>query len=419
MSRRLPPLALALAAAGACASSNAMWSARRLANEARALDAEGRVGDAAAAWARAAVKAESVAARHPGSPQVDGALTLQGEALARIGSCGPAVAPLRRVLEGGSDGTLRERAALVLAECALDAGDPAAAERALAGPLEFRDRGRRSRAAYLSGRAAVLRGDVRAALERLSRSEEAAAGFTRARLLAAAGRPDEVAALLDTLTRRRFVEGEWAAVLDDVARALGPDAAGQTLDRLLARQRAPDGARARLLLADGDRRLAGGELDAAQDRYAQVRRLAPDSVEGQRARLLLARVLVPDASGDAALFRAAELARDSLGNARLAGRLFLRIATLAPSSLFAPKALVAAAGLLPESHDSLLAVLSSTYPASPYTLALRGEASPAYAAAEDSLARALGLELRSPAPTVSATVRPPVPGRRGPMLDAP
>ena len=163
------------------------------------------------------------------------------------------------------------------------------------------------------------------------------------------------------------------------------------------------------------RALQRGELDAAQDRYAQVRRLAPDSVEGQRARLLLVRVaasraerpdelaavarrltgllqsgpggpvgtealafqetvrrvLVLDASGDAALFRAAELARDSLGNARLAGRLFLRIATLAPSSLFAPKALVAAAGLLPESHDSLLAVLSSTYPTSPYTLAVR------------------------------------------------
>ena len=75
MSRRLPPLVLALAAAGACASANAMWSARQLANEARALEAEGRAGDAAAAWARAAVKAESVAARHPGSPLVDGALT--------------------------------------------------------------------------------------------------------------------------------------------------------------------------------------------------------------------------------------------------------------------------------------------------------------------------------------------------------
>src|SRR5207245_3492 len=154
MSGRLPQLVLALAAAGACASSNAMWSARQVANEARALEAEGRASDAAAAWARAAVKAESAAARHPGGPLVDEALTLQGEALARIGSCDVAEAPLRRVLEGGSDGTLRERAALVLAQCALDAGDPAAAERALVVPLESRDRGRRSRAAYLAGRAA-------------------------------------------------------------------------------------------------------------------------------------------------------------------------------------------------------------------------------------------------------------------------
>ena len=123
MSGRLPQLVLALAAAGACASSNAMWSARQVANEARALEAEGRASDAAAAWARAAVKAESAAVRHPGGPLVDEALTLQGEALARIGSCDVAEAPLRRVLEGGSDGTLRERAALVLAQCALDAGD--------------------------------------------------------------------------------------------------------------------------------------------------------------------------------------------------------------------------------------------------------------------------------------------------------
>src|SRR3989442_1142141 len=282
-------------------------------------------------------------------------------------------------------------------------------------PLESRDRGRRSRAAYLAGRAAVLRGDVPAALERLAGSEDAAAGFTRARLLAAAGRTGEVAALLDTLTRRRFAEGEWAAALDDVARASGPDVAAHTLDRLLARQRVRDRERARLLLADGNRQLPGGELDAAQRRYAQAERAAPDSVEGQRARLLLVRVtasraerpdelaavarrltgllqsgpggpvdaealafqetvrrvLVLDASGDAALFRAAELARDSLGSAPLAGWLFLRIVTLAPSSLFAPKALVAAAGLLPQSHDSLVALLSSRYPTSPYTLATK------------------------------------------------
>src|SRR2546430_11626639 len=95
MSGRLPQLVLALAAAGACASSNAMWSARQVANEARALEAEGRASDAAAAWARAAVKAESAAARHPGGPLADDALTPPGEALARIRSRGAAPGPAR------------------------------------------------------------------------------------------------------------------------------------------------------------------------------------------------------------------------------------------------------------------------------------------------------------------------------------
>jgi len=185
-----------------------------------------------------------------------------------------------------------------------------------------------------------------------------------------------------------------------------------------------EGQRARLLLV----RVAASRAGSPDELGAVARRLtgllqsgpaAPVGAEALAFEGTVRRVLVPDSSGDAALFRAAELARDSLGSAPLAGRLFLRILTLAPSSLFAPKALVAAAGLLPESHDSLLTLLSSAYPTSPYTLALRGEASPAYAAAEDSLARALGLELRRPALAVSAAVRPPVPGRRGPTLDAP
>src|SRR2546428_7754333 len=221
MSGRLPQLVLALAAAGRGASPAAMWGAGQVANEAGALEADVWAIYCGAAWARAAVKAESAAARHPGGPLVDEALTLQGEALARIGSCGVAEAPLRRVLEDGSDGTLRERAALVLAQCALDAGDPVAAERALVVPLESRDRGRRSRAAYLAGRAAVLRGDVAAALERLAGSEDAAAGFTRARLLAAAGRTGEVAALLDTPARRRFLEGGGGGAARGGARAGG------------------------------------------------------------------------------------------------------------------------------------------------------------------------------------------------------
>src|SRR5207247_1693094 len=84
--------------------------------------------------------------------------------------------------------------------------------------------------------------------------------------------------------------------------------------------------------------------------------------------------------------------RDSLRATHLAAALFESFARAIPTSLFAPKAIVAALALEPGAADSLLPVLDSAYPASPYTLALHGENSPAYAAAEDSLAQMLGVE---------------------------
>jgi hypothetical protein len=120
-------------------------------------------------------------------------------------------------------------------------------------------------------------------------------------------------------------------------------------------------------------------------------------------------------------FRLAELARDSLGAPRLAGQLFLDLATADTGSVFAPKALVAALPLLPDSHDSIIGVLDRVYPASPYTRALRGEASPAYAAAEDSLARELGVEVARVAPASAARsgVHAVLTGPRGPWLNDP
>jgi hypothetical protein len=89
-----------------------------------------------------------------------------------------------------------------------------------------------------------------------------------------------------------------------------------------------------------------------------------------------------------------------------------------PTSIFAPKALVAALALDAPQHDSIVRVLDSRYAASPYTLALHGDPSPAYAAAEESLAVALGLDVGR---DLAAAPRwaPPVPGPRGPPLDAP
>ena len=112
--------------------------------------------------------------------------------------------------------------------------------------------------------------------------------------------------------------------------------------------------------------------------------------------------------------------RDSLAAPHLAGRLFVGFARTHPGSPFAPKALVAALAVLPDAHDSLVAALDARYPASPYTLALRGADSPAFAAAEDFLAQSLGVEREAlQEASFVRRVAPPVPGPRGPTLDPP
>jgi len=459
---RLRAAALGLAVGGAvsCAYYNGMWSAEHLAREARRLEASGRDVDARSYWSRAAVKAESMVVGHPKSRWAEDALVLQGEALARSGGCARAQGTLALALRSVRDGALRERAALAAAECALEQNDPVGADRELAIVVQSRNGRRRSRGTWLAARAAAARGDYASAIEWSRRSEDPAAGPQRARVLLLAGRAGEAIALVDTLARGAVREGEWVSLLEDVSRAAGADAASDALDRLLARGRMPAGARGRLLLADADRLFAAGRTAAAAARYAGVVQLVPDSVEGQRARVRRIRVLAAQADSLPELasarrqlerltenggvgaaadeaqalqslltrasgsveapglvgFGVAELVRDSLRAPRVAARLFLAFAAGRPSSIFAPKALVAAAALLPEQHDSLLAVLDSSHAASPYTLALRGDPSPGFAAAEDSLARALGLESPAAALRVSP-VAPPVPGPRGPLLD--
>ncbi len=125
-----------------------------------------------------------------------------------------------------------------------------------------------------------------------------------------------------------------------------------------------------------------------------------------------------DAETPAERFHRAEVARDSLQATNLAAQMFLDAAGREPASLYAPKALIAALalGLPSERRDSIVAVLDSRYAGSPYTRAFHGEPSLAYAAAEDSLAKALGV------PTARITSTPagprfgvPSPGPRGPL----
>jgi hypothetical protein len=458
--RALPLLALV----AGCTYYNAMWSAERFAKDARRLEADGREPEARTQWARAAVKAESALVRHPRSRWANDALVLRGEGLARSGMCALAAAPIAEALATVREAPLRDRAALAAADCALAAGRPVEAERVLAGPLASDDARRRSRAEYLAGRAAALRLEYETAVVHFRASREPRALRARADALIAAGQIAQAAAVLDTIAAAIATETEWAELLAALADGGGAPAASAALDRMLARGRLPFAAGARLMIADGDRLLAAGAPEPAGARYHAAIAAAPASVEAGTARTRVQRAAAARATSRAALalviaelrrvagldptgagggtrgvlelltqiadtpatpgagFRAAELARDSLAAPQLAGRLFLDLARADPGSLFAPKALLAALTLLPDRHDSILGVLESSYAASPYTRALHGETPLAYSAAEDSLARELGLRLAATSfrgGTQGATL-PLRTGPRGPWLeDAP
>lgn len=451
MKRRALVLAALVACTG-CAYYNAMWSAERFAKQARHAEAKGQVAEARGLWGRAAVKAESVVARHPRSKWTDDAMVLRAEALVRAGGCSQAAAPLERVNALSLDDDLRERTNLAAAECALVTGRPGDASGLLAPILASHDQERRMRAAYLAGRAAWEQGDKTAAARLLAQSTHPAAAPARVRVLLASGATPAALALLDSLDSRRFDEAEWTALLDSTAAAAGPAAASVALDHLLERGRVPGDAAARLLLADGDRR-ATAEPAVATARYAAAAAAAPDPASGDVARIRRLRTLTTtadsladlsplrDALGrsravdyrglvaalnqihqretDVEAFRSAELVRDSLHAPRLAGNLFVDVATRWPASVFAPKAIVAAMALSDARADSLRSVLDATYPSSPYALALRGEAAPAFPAAEDSLARALGVQLAAEPRGNLMRVLPPVPGPRSVWLDPP
>lgn len=462
-SRVLAGGVLALTLTG-CAYYNGMWSAERLARDARRLEARGASGEARLNWGRAATKAESVLVRHPSSRWADDALVLQGEGLARSGACAAAARPLERALREVEEPALRERAALAAARCALERGARAdLAERLLEPVLSSRDARRRSQAAYLAGQVALLREDPATAAERFSRSDLPAAAPARVGALAAAGRGAAALSVMDSVARRDVDETRWTDALAEVSATAGVETASDALERLLTRGRLGAGVRARLLIADGDRLRRARHFDRAAARYAAVLKLTPDSVEAGVARVhalqgelaqareladldsVTARLALLNAAtgeartdearalarsvaevrqedGSEAGFRAAELARDSLDAPALAATLFLRFAARSPGSLFAPKALIAAGQLQPERLDSVRAVLASRYPDSPYTLAFGGTATPAFEVLEDSLAVSLGgarPQTLAAAASVELRVAPPRTGPRGPELDPP
>jgi hypothetical protein len=113
---------------------------------------------------------------------------------------------------------------------------------------------------------------------------------------------------------------------------------------------------------------ARARLDHAKAKLPDASRLA----EADSALQLTARLAgIPDGSG-ATLFLAAETARDAVGAIALARALFLRVAREYATSSLAPRALLAAANLTPDSAAVWKASVMDRYGTSPYAQVLAG-----------------------------------------------
>jgi hypothetical protein len=429
---------LAASLLGACAYYNGLYNANRLAGDARRAEREGRPGEARSLWAQAAVKAESVATRYPGSKYRDDALLLWGQGLARAGGCNRAMDPLGLAVDSSPDPRLRREARLTLADCQLSTRRPDAAIATLAPLLEERDSAVVMEARHLRGLANLKRRDPAAAIDDLSRLPPEVAGLDLVSAYLVLGDAAEAQRALEARTADRYEESRWLPLLDTLG-AASPQAAAQVVDRLSERDDLTTGQQARLALADGRRWAAVGRRDRAEERYRAASGVAPDSAAGRSAAAYLVLgdlvrvtglgelppvqqaleetqrsggpggVIVEPAanlvgalqsvleseepiSRDVRLFLLGEMFRDSLDLPHLATAIFLRMAQDHPESEFAPKALLAAVTLDPVRADSVARVLDARYPASPYTLALSGAGGPRFTQLEDSLGTRLAQE---------------------------
>lgn len=414
-----------------CAYYNGLYNANRLVREAERAERDGRTGEARSLWSQAAVKAESVASRHPTSKYRDDALYLQGHALERTGSCSQAVGPLALAGDSSPDLALRVSSLLLLGDCRLQLREPESTLVAVAPVLHDGNAEARSRALLLRGRALLQLGRNEAALEELTASGAREGAYAKAVALARLDRRDEAAAALGAVIDGPYSEASWLPTLDSVGRG-HPQVVAGLVDRLAVHPEVRDGGRARLWLADGERWLSVGDSVMAERRFATVREMVPDSVEGRTARahlgtfaaqradsweqvvpladslqaaiqqggpparvagrhasvLTRARIQLEPDGTPMGLFLAAEDVRDSLRNRELAGSLLEQVVERYAATVLAPKALLALAALRPAVGDSLVGVMRQRYPASPYTLVLAGSGDAAFEALEDSLRQA-------------------------------
>ncbi len=424
-----------------CAYYNGLYNANQRVKEALRAEREGRVGEARSLWSQAAVKAESVSVRYPDSRYHDDALLLRGRALFESERWESAIEPLTAAIRASADTLLLEKANLLLGRCYLVVGRADSAIAAFSRALPSNDTMLAAAAHLWRGRAHATLGEHKAAVMDLNASFLTDAAFDLAISYARLGWRTDAERVLRWRVNGEYIEPLWLATLDSVGTHF-PEMAAGVVDRLLERPGLSRSEEGVLLMQDAKRWDARGEDVRATARYQQVLDLrpSPDIADAARYGLILSELRRTDDlerlpslldslatitsdvetmrpafadvwtaveasvvalegwdTGDSAidswrsrnpdleLFLAAEALRDKADTRTPAVALFEAVAIRHPRSPLAPKALLAAAVLQPPLADSILEVVRASYPRSPYTLVLEGDAHREYAALEDSL----------------------------------
>jgi hypothetical protein len=414
--RRLAPLLLVLAATG-CAYFNGVYNARQAEKRGDALLRRGRDAEAASYFATVAEKAETVLVRHGDSKWAADARYLAGRGWALAGQCERGVPHLEYAIANDRlTGERLEYAQLALGICRVEGGAFADAESLLVGIMRSKDRWRASQAAIWAARSALRRGATEEALGYLA---QAGASVAEWELIAAFVTQSDFARAESLLTRRAEdgdYRQELLAILPKLWMA-GRESGVATIVERYDEARLRPGQRARLHLTLGDLRQQAGQDSAAAAHFSITEQLLRDSLPGRQASVRLTALAIRDLesltdvenaiarTSDAAvqvplqvrmqrnllflhllmqrtdytgasLFLAAEIARDSLGARALARELFLRVPDSYGNSPVAPKGLLAAASLQPDSAEWYYSRLREQYPTSVYTLALDGKDTP-------------------------------------------
>ncbi len=404
---------LALIATSACAYYNGLYNARGLVRRAESASRDGRDSTAIAAWREAAAKADTVIARYPRSRWIDDALLLSGTSSAFAGHC---VHGLRRLGEWekhpGADTRDHTRASVARGACLVRLGEPARALDTLAPFVSHSDETLSRIAAAWAARAALATGrsDSAIALARaagsdaldgeLARQALAVGDVARAtRILGQRARewrsPSLVYAPLEQLARVNRGSADSIVQITQSGRASRLDRARLSVVAASWAERAGDEQSARrhydralgmsadtALVTDVITRLAlldvrtAVTVDEARARLERARAKAAGTVQLAQVDTVLrlaARLANTSDGTGASLFLAGEVARDAIGAPFLARALFLEVTRIHPTSSLAPKALLAAASLTPDSAAVWRARVLSHYPGSPYARVLDGK----------------------------------------------